>query len=534
MKSFLKKTTTTLILSLGLAATANAGEVLVASDISTSTTWTANNTYNLDGQIYVLPGATLTIEAGTVIASDTGAGGSLAVCRGAQIFALGTAARPIIMTSKADVATWKGTSLSPFVPGDPKTGSWREGNNEWGNLTLMGEGFISENAAGLGNLPTCDAGNEADMEGLNSSTSTDRYGGGDNDDDSGVLQFVSTRYTGRVLGLGNELNGLSLGGIGRETDIHHIDIMNNVDDGIEIWGGAVNIKFANIWNIGDDSFDVDQGWTGKAQFILIVQGYSTRTAQGSGTGDNCFEVDGAEQSDYQPVTTTTIYNATVIGQPVSGDHGTAWRDNARVQYRNCIFMNLGERLVSFDNIDGDGGAGYGFGGTLSWASTWTTDYNAVPAHANDCPPGFYQAQSSGKLAEIKDSVFWSNLNGAAYTEATARGAYPGNGTNNNVDSGSLGTNMPIQKIVRGPNVSYSGLTMRPVILLDPRPANAALTSVATAPNDGFFTQAAYRGAFSPNKGPWIASWTAADAYGFLFSHIKGATPPPAPAGPATF
>jgi hypothetical protein len=122
----------------------------------------------------------------------------------------------------------------------------------------------------------------------------------------------------------------------------------------------------------------------------------------------------------------------VIGQPVDGDHGTAWRDNARVQYRNCIFMDLGERLVAFDNVDGDGGAGYGFNGTLSWANTWTTDYNAsstVPnAPAN--PAAFYPSQVDGKLAEISDSVFYRNLNASAYTEATTRGVF--NAGNNNV------------------------------------------------------------------------------------------------------
>src|SRR5262249_9018976 len=148
--------------------------------------------------------------------------------------------------------------------------------------------------------------------------------------------------------------------------------------------GTVNIKYFNIWNIGDDCFDVDQGWRGKAQFGLLVQGYSTKVAQGSGTGDNMFETDGAEQSDWQPVTTAVVYNVTGIGQPGSAggtaldgsDHATAWRDNARVQYRNCIFMDVGDRLVSFDNVDGDGGAGYGFGtpATLSWAATWTTDF----------------------------------------------------------------------------------------------------------------------------------------------------------------
>ncbi|MBL8860485.1 MAG: hypothetical protein JNK02_00595 [Planctomycetes bacterium] len=506
----------TAIAGLCFAGAANAAEILVTSDIATSTTWTANNTYNLQTQIYVLPGATLTIEAGTIIASDTGIGGSLAVTRGAQIIANGTAANPIIFTSKADVATWVG--------GDPKTGTARLGVNEWGNLTICGNAYVSENAT-PGNTAAPSAANYAIMEGLTEAFPGDtrvRYGGGNDDDDSGSLRYVSFRYGGRVIGLNNELNGLSLGGIGRGTDISHVEIFNNVDDGIEIWGGTVNLKYFSIWNIGDDSLDVDQGWRGKAQFGLIVQGFSAAAPQGSGVGDNAIEIDGAEQSDYQPVTTTALYNMTVIGQPISGDHGTAWRDNARAQIRNSIFMDLGERLVAFDNIDGDGGNGYGFNGTLSWADTWTTNWNAAPAHANDPAPGLggwlgYPAQTNGKLAEITDSVFYNNLNGAAYTEATARGVLPGNATNNNVNAGTFAANpanQPIRSITRGPATPAGALTMLPVIQLDPRPAAAALTSVNAAPNDGFFTPAQYRGAFAPGDVQhWLCDWTATFAYG---------------------
>ena len=104
--------------ALALASGARATEIFVTTDISVSTTWTANNTYNLTQQIYVLPGATLTIQAGTVVASTTNVGGSLAVCKGAQIFVQGTELAPVIMTSTADQATWTG--------GNPKTGTWRE------------------------------------------------------------------------------------------------------------------------------------------------------------------------------------------------------------------------------------------------------------------------------------------------------------------------------------------------------------------------------------------------------------------------
>jgi hypothetical protein len=298
-----------LALGLALAGTASAAEIKVTANISTSTTWTANNTYNLQQQIYVLPGATLRIQAGTIVASDTGVGGSLAVARGGQIFVEGTAENPVIMTSKADVATWTNN--------DPRTGTWRESANEWGNLTIMGRGYIAEDAT-PGNTATPSASNVASMEGLTAAFPGDPtvlYGGGNDDDDSGSISYLSLRYGGKVIALANELNGLSLGGIGRNTDIHHVEIMNNVDDGIEIWGGTVNLKYISIWNIGDDSLDIDQGYRGKVQFGLIVQGYSLDAKQGSGVGDNMCETDGAEDSDYQPVTTTSIYNMTLIGQP---------------------------------------------------------------------------------------------------------------------------------------------------------------------------------------------------------------------------
>jgi hypothetical protein len=228
------------------------------------------------------------------------------------------------------------------------------------------------------------------------------------------------------------------------------------------------------------------------------------------------EMDGAEQSDYQPVTSATIYNITLLGQPAGGDHGTTWRDNARVQIRNATIMDVGRNVVNFDNVDGDGGAGYGHNGTTSWADTWTTNhdvFSTVNAPAN--PAAFYMAQSSGKLAEISDSVFFRNLAGAAYTEANNRGVF--NPANNNVlIPGTADANAPIQSITRGAPVVIGSLTMLPVIKLDPRAKNAAATSVAKAPADGFFTPVGYRGAFAPNRdGNWLCGWTAASAFGFL-------------------
>ena len=176
------------------------------------------------------------------------------------------------------------------------------------------------------------------------------YGGGNDDDDSGTITYLSLRYGGKVVELNNELNGLSMGGHRPRDDIHHIDIMNNVDDGIEIWGGTVNLKYVNIWNIGDDSFDFDQGWRGKAQFGLIVQGYSVDAARARASATTASRRTAPRTPTGSPSSTATLYNFTVIGQPVDGDQGTAWRDNARMQYRNCIFMDIGEEVVKLDNV----------------------------------------------------------------------------------------------------------------------------------------------------------------------------------------
>lgn len=525
MQSILK-TAATFLAGAGLAGVAGANEILVTSDITTSTTWTSNNTYNLQQQIYVKNGATLTIEAGTVIASTTDLGGSLAVTQGSRIMVMGTETDPVIMTSKADVATWDPDPTHP-TGGDPTTGEWRMEALEWGNLTVMGNAYISEDAE-ASNTKAPSPSNFAVMEGLDQvAFPVDPdiiYGGGDDEDNSGTIQYLSLRYGGKVKDLGEELNGLSLGGIGRMTDIHHVEIMNNVDDGIEIWGGTVDVKNFSIWNVGDDSFDVDQGWRGRAQFGLIVQGFSLDASQGSGVGDNVFELDGAEEAYYQPVTTAALYNVTVIGQPSAGDHGTAWRDNARVQFRNCIFMDLGEQLVKLDD-PGGGGSGYGSNdpgdpmepATHTWPEVWTTD-SSVLADWNPFPmnPGsFYTAQEPGKLAEIKDSVFFRNLLPSAYTEATARGVLDA-ANDNEVVPGFDDADGPIRLIVRDtPFVTSQNQTLVRVVCLDPRPQNEALTPVSSAPQpDSFWDDAPYRGGFGPNDN-WLLGWSASDAFGFV-------------------
>ena len=500
-------------MAVGLAAAASA-QITISSNITTSTTWTSTNVYALSGDIYVEPGATLTIQAGTVIASVNNS--TLAVCRGAQIIADGTADAPIIFTSDNDRATWTG--------GNPKTGTYRTTNNEWGNVTIMGSAYISENQIGT-NTPAPSASNYADMEGLSpANTSLNDYGGGDDNDDSGSFSYVSLRYGGRTAAPGVELNGLSLGGIGRNTEIHHIEILNNLDDGIEVWGGTVNLKYLSIWNIGDDSLDLDQGYRGKAQFGLIVQGYSGTGTQGAGFGDNALEIDGAELCNYQPTTTTTLYNFTVIGAPhptnggTAGDNFVELADNANVQLRNCIFMDAGDLVLNNRGTDGENGnTGYGCNGTTTYAARWTTAYtvtSTVNPFAN--PAAAYTAQQSGNLIDFRDNVFFSNLRPLAYTQANTQLVFAGGGGTTNANN-LIATLSPITSITRGASLVPNGInTVSPVTFLDPTPANDALTAVEFAPVDGFYNQARFRGAFARGNN-WLIGWTATSAFGLTSS-----------------
>lgn len=563
----------------GLGLSFNAAATDVPTSIGTDTAYTAaDNPIFLKGPTFVHSGASLTFGPGCIVITLTNDDGGLVITRGSQLFVNGTAAAPVIMTSAEDVETWTGSAVTggggaPITNvttiGDPTTGTLRNKHQEWRNVTIMGNGVISASQFGS---PTPVAVNDPDtgapnpsvvngtaskvMEGLeeadvpgglpNPDITYIAYGQGDDDDDSGSISYLSLRYTGRVLGEGNELNAFSLGGVGRGTDIDHVDMINNVDDGIEIWGGTVNIKYFSIWNVGDDSFDVDQGWRGKAQFGLIVQGFAdgvdaearkgSGSVQGSGVGDNIFEFDGAEQSDVQPRTTAVVYNVTAIGMP-NGDGATTWRDNARVQYRNMMFVDIGEELVRLDNVDGDGGQGYGFGGTHSFISIWSTPASTLPTIKQGAgaysPANLYTTQVDGNLAEITDSVIFDGTTGAvgasggdlndggdlAFALGVLGGA-SGSPANSDANNNVYTSTLPIAAYVRNgatftPSPPDDGKTWTLVTALDPRPvSNAGKYSVKAAPADGFFTPAPYRGGFSPNNN-WAEGWTAASAFGLF-------------------
>jgi hypothetical protein len=188
--------------------------------------WTKNNTYLLDGLVFLETGGVLNIEAGTVVKftarADVGNPSALVITKGAKINATGTAQNPIIFTAEADDVN-NPTDLGP------------KDNALWGGLVILGNGVTQKSGNG-----------SVSVEGIPTTEPRGIYGGNDNNDDSGVMRYVSIRHGGRQLVSGSELNGLTLGAVGSRTVLEYIEIYANSDDGIEFFGGAPNLKYAMI------------------------------------------------------------------------------------------------------------------------------------------------------------------------------------------------------------------------------------------------------------------------------------------------
>lgn len=239
--------------------------ISVTANISSNTTWETGKIYILEGRIAVLSGATLTIQPGVIVKGREGSeanASALIIARGGKIMAEGTANSPIIFTSVSDQIL-PGQIASPNL--DPTL------NGLWGGLLILGKAPISADAEAM------------QIEGIPPSDLNGLYGGTDPADNSGIVRYVSIRHGGTNIGEGNEINGLTLGGVGSGTIIENIEIVANQDDGIEWFGGTVNVKNVVVWNTGDDAIDTDQSWGGTLDNFIIVN-----------PGDECLELDGPE------------------------------------------------------------------------------------------------------------------------------------------------------------------------------------------------------------------------------------------------
>lgn len=241
----------------------------------------AGKTYTLKGTVYITDGAKLTIPAGTIIKAEKTSRGTLVISRGSQILANGTAEKPVVFTS--DQAT-------------PQRG-------DWGGIVILGRARTNASFNGTAGVGEIEGGvNNAEGLGL--------YGGADDNDNSGVLKFVRIEYAGYAFLPDKELNGLTLGAVGRGTVIDHVQVSYANDDSFEWFGGTVDAKYLIAYKGLDDDFDTDNGFSGRVQFAIGFRDSTIADISGS----NGFESDNdANGSSVTPQTSPIFSNVTLVG-----------------------------------------------------------------------------------------------------------------------------------------------------------------------------------------------------------------------------
>lgn len=300
--------------------------VVVSGLIESNQAWTADNIYELAGRVIVKTGITLTIEPGTIVKGREGQGisaSALMIARGAKLNAVGTADAPIIMTSVLD----------NIMPGQAAGTSLTEADKgKWGGLVILGNAPISYSGA-----------TEAQIEGVPGDEALGLYGGNVADDNSGSIQFLSIRHGGTEISGGSEINGLTLGGVGSGTTISDIEIFANVDDGIEFFGGSVNVSNILVSHQGDDGVDIDQAYAGTVDGFMVIH---------SGDTDKGLEIDGPEGSA-NAAGKFTLKNGTIVGHGNVGNPAD-FKSKAQGTVENVIFSgyDAGQLIKIAASYDG--------------------------------------------------------------------------------------------------------------------------------------------------------------------------------------
>jgi hypothetical protein len=520
----------------------------------------------MNGPFFVEDGCILTILPGVIVRGQprtaaiqegvtAGTPGVLIVTQTGRLIANGNATNPIAMTTAAidnnddDVADGRGvvcpTCATPWSSGDtflddtPKTAPLAplDGNGDgnlslWGGLVVLGSA-PTNNADKCGGVPY----GECTVEGLTFpgfAATRAEYGGVLPHDNSGSLQYVSVRHAGDELGADNELNGISLGGVGDGTTIDHVEAYSNFDDGFEWFGGTVNGKHLVTAFVGDDMFDMDEGYTGVNQFLFGVMPFFNQNDTGpfgSASGDKACELDGDNYKPDDPLklgnantrinadntvvdptpwpfSNPAIYNMTIIGStPPSGQHFTPTSvasDNLGIQVRQ------------------------GFAGEIYNTIVVNTGSNAglvIDTDTNENAPGFSAVENSVNSAIHPRtggaiSLVCSTLDDGAGLTADAQEivdngdalvtALGGGAASSNVIYG-LFANLASEDTTFDPQGNASGKLDSTLVgsKIDPRPTGFVGIGGCPAPPAGMGLDpaATYRGAFPIGGKPWTAGWT---------------------------
>ena len=331
--------------------------IVVTGEVAGNETWTANNYYVLRGAVFVRNAATLNIQPGTRIIGEAGSVGTLIVQRGGRLNAIGTREQPIVFTSDQPIGA--------------------RGRGDWGGIIINGRAPV--------NIPGGEGVGEAD---------TGVYGGNDPNDNSGTIRYVRVEFAGVEFSPDNELNGIAFQGVGRGTTVDHVQIHMNRDDGLELFGGTVDIKYAVVSNAADDSFDWTQGWSGRAQFIAVHQK--------SDDGDWGIEADNNEANhNFLPRAHPKIYNMTICGDPDTADGGESFRAvlfrrGTAVTFRNFLVRarTLGMQLTDSATLEQVNNGTTQIGAGVMWG----------PASAAAIAPTAQSFINSGRFPDVRVGV----------------------------------------------------------------------------------------------------------------------------------
>ena len=478
----------------------------------------SNDTFILPGQVFATSDAVVTIRQGTIIRGIPGAGspfstgtgykaGTLVITQDAQIVAEGTAAQPIVFTTAAlnnagqpsvlDYSAVDYTSPVTFWDNDPigspkspvntdaagynlafsdgtvdlVTGSATKSNiyqGLWGGLIILGEAptsnglIVGTKVSAENNQLNTLLPHEGQIEGLDivEVGALSVYGGRFPNDSSGTLRYVSIRHGGDEIATANEVNGLTLGGVGAGTKIEYVEVYANQDDAFEFFGGTVNTRFLVALASNDDSFDIDEGFTGLGQFWFSMQlddqTNGNTTGEHDGTDDKHDSVDmdlpglgSGDSGGGLVLTYPTIYNATYIGGGLYGNRNSDYGTNGVFVIRDS------------------------FGGAY---------FNSIFSDHRDW--GIALAKDGDERWNLGDVVFRSNLwygNNAAYTSGTFVGSETLAGSNDvhEDDNNSLLTDF------------FADASNKNVFNVDPWAASNRVTGSAGGTYDGQLARRKY-------------------------------------------
>ncbi|HEX8225127.1 MAG TPA: hypothetical protein VF605_15015 [Allosphingosinicella sp.] len=396
-----------------------------------------------DGALAGGDAVTLTVQAGVTIFGSSG-NDYLVINRGSRINAVGNATQPIIFTARANV---EGTAT------DSTQGLW-------GGVILLGRAPISDcNTAVPGGSAAC----QQVIEGTTGSF----YGGNLATDNSGTMRFVQIRYSGFAIAPGNELQGLTMGGVGNNSTIDHIQIHNSSDDGIEIFGGRVNAKHLVVTGADDDGLDTDLGYRGTIQFVIGVQ----RDGQ---NGDSMIEADSNGNEDALPRQYTRVSNATFV-------------QRSTVQGGNTILLRGGTDYALINSIV------VGPQACLDIDATSGTTIRAADNALQDIGPPIFRSVALACPTPFRDD---GNV-----TVAEIQAIF-GSGSNGNV-SNFTSTLM---------NIFVNGGNETGVAATDPTSFNADQFATVNAAAPNRLEAAAYVGAVRNAADTWYSGWTCNAGY----------------------